>query len=345
MRALRIHGPCIAKVDDIPVTPPNNHEVLVKVMAAGICGSDIELYNNDNPHIKDGRTKLPMVIGHEWAGKIVELGSGVTGFQIGDSVTGECAIHCGHCEYCLSGHYNLCTNLCEPGIFKRDGGFAEYITFPADSLHKFKNLSFVEAAMIEPLTVSFYAATRAKVHPTDYVLVTGAGPIGLQTAQILKKVFNVKKVLLSDIRESRLTIGLSLGADAVINVSKENLYDRICELTEGHMLDRVIETSGAAVVFNQLKGTIKPRGRIVTVGIFGSQKVNIDLDELVLNELTIVGANGSPSNWDDVIQIAESGVIQLKPLVSHVLSMEEFTKGIQLIVEKKENTCKVILKP
>ena len=173
MKAIVIHGPCEAKYEEVPVKKPESGEVVIKVKAVGLCGTDYELYTNDMVYIKEGLCKLPMIPGHEWSGVITEAGENTRGFQIGDKVTGECTVSCGYCSFCKKGHPNMCLNRTETGVMSRDGGFAEYITFPVSALHKFSGIAFEEAALIEPTGVAMYVVMRAQVSPLDNVLVMG----------------------------------------------------------------------------------------------------------------------------------------------------------------------------
>jgi threonine dehydrogenase-like Zn-dependent dehydrogenase len=147
MKAIVIHGPSDARYEEVPVKPPQEGEVVIQIKAIGLCGTDYELYTNEMVYIKEGLCKLPMIPGHEWSGVIVEVGSNVGDFKVGDKVTGECTISCGHCDFCKSGHHNMCTERTETGVMSRDGAFAEYITFPVSHLHKFSNISFEKAVI------------------------------------------------------------------------------------------------------------------------------------------------------------------------------------------------------
>ena len=199
--------------------------------------------------------------------------------------------------------------------------------------------------MIEPTGIALNAIIRGKVTPLDNVLVIGPGPIGLQTAQIAKKVYGANKVILSGTRDERLERSKSYGLDGTINIKKENIKDRIFEITDGKMIDVVIETSAGIDVFKEIKDVIRPFGRIVLIGFFGSKKPEIDWDAYSTRDLTIIGALGSPGIWDDVINMLESGKIETRSLISHRLKLEDFEKGIDIMVNRKENACKVILNP
>lgn len=345
MRAVRIHGPSFVKIDEVPVKKPGKNEVLVKIKAAGLCGTDYELFTNDMVYLKDGRSRLPLLPGHEWSGVVEDVGEKVIRFKRGDKVSGECTVSCGKCEFCLKGKYNQCIDRTETGIMNRDGGFAEYITFPESHLHKFETLPFEEAALIEPTGIALYALMRAEITPMDNVMVVGPGPVGLQAAQIAKKVYGAKKVILTGTRDERLERAKGYGLDGVINIRKDNIEDRVREITNGQMIDMVIEASGGESVFKDIEKVTRPCGRVVLVGFFGSKQPRIEWDSFTTKDISIIGSLGSPGIWDSVIEMLESGKIETKTLISHVLGLEDFEKGLDMMVNRKDNACKVILVP
>ena len=345
MKAVVIYGPEKVKLEDVKIKEPGCGEVLIKIKAAGLCGTDYELYTNDMVYLNEGLSKLPIIPGHEWSGVIEKIGEGVSKFKAGDKVTGECTVSCGKCYYCERGIQNQCKNRTETGIMNREGGFAEYITFPVSHLHKFKTLSFEEASLIEPTGIALYAVMRGNVTPFDNVMVTGPGPVGLQAAQIAKRVFNAKRVILTGTRQERLDRAKNYGLDGFVNIRKEDIKDKVEKITNGEMIDVVIEESGGKSVFDDIKKVINPRGRIVLNGFFGSKEAHIDWDHITVNDISIIGSLGSPNIWDDVIAMLEAGKIETKSLISHVMKLDKFEKGLDIMVKRKENACKVILKP
>jgi len=340
MRAVRVYGPCDARVDEMPVAEPKEKEVLVKVKSIGLCRTDHEIYTNNLIYIKNGTSKMPIIPGHEWSGVVAKTGPGVTKYKPGDKVVGECTLSCQSCKYCFSGNYNVCQNREETGIIKKDGAFAEYIVFKEAFLHRFNRISFDEAALIEPAGIALYALMRGDIRPIDNVLVIGPGPIGLLASQIAKKVYGANRVILSGTKEEKLNRAQAYGLDGLIHVRKEELGKRVSEITNGKMIDVVIETSGAKDIFTDIKEVINPAGRIVVVGFF-SQSIDIDLDYFTTRNISIFGSIGSPGIWDYVIELIESDKIDVKSIISHVLGLEEFDKGMELITQEG-NVCKVI---
>ncbi len=345
MKALRIHGPSIIKIDEITVREPGEGEALIRIKAVGICNSDYELYTNEMIFIQNGSIKLPMIPGHEWSGVIEKLGPGVKRFKVGDRVTGECSVGCGNCDYCKKGFYDQCQFGTDTGFRGRDGAFAEYITFPESHLHNIGNMSFEDGAMIETATISLNGILKGEVSALDNVLITGPGPIGLMAAQIAKKVFNSKKVILSGTRDSRLEVGSKFGLDGVVNVKKENLYDKVRELTEGEMIDVIIETSASSNIFNEIQDLLKPCGRIVLLGFFGAREAKINWDAFTVKDFTLKGCIGSPAIWPDLISMVKSKKIDLSPLITHTFPLSRFEEGLNIMINRLENVIKVVINP
>jgi 2-desacetyl-2-hydroxyethyl bacteriochlorophyllide A dehydrogenase len=348
MKAIRIYGPYDARYEEVPVKKPEAGEVVIKIRAVGLCGTDYELYTNEMVYIQEGLCKLPMIPGHEWSGDIVEVGERAGSFKVGDKVTGECTVSCGKCSFCKKGLYNMCTDRTETGVMSRDGGFAEYITFPISHLHKFENISYEEASLIEPTGIAMYVVMRSHITPLDNVMVMGPGAIGLQAAQIVKRIFGAKKIIITGTRKERLDRARAYDLDGYINVREEDLYARVHEITGGEMIDTVIETSAGLTVFDDIKKVINPCGKVGMVGFFGAKKPNCDWDSFTTRDISIYGSLGSPHVWDDIIHMMENGKLDTKNLISHEMdlkSYDDFKKAMDTMVERRENVCKVILKP
>ncbi|MCX7429323.1 MAG: alcohol dehydrogenase catalytic domain-containing protein, partial [Planctomycetia bacterium] len=223
-------------------------DVLVRVRAAAICATDIELYDGTMFYLTSGMAQLPLIPGHEWSGDVVDVGSNATDFAVGDRVAGECSIGCRQCDSCRRGWYHLCRNRSETGLLKQPGAFAEYISFPRFFLHKVNELSHESAACIEPTGVALNPTKTARVCPEDYVAVMGPGTIGLFAVQTAR-AYGAKKVILSGCNDARLAVGKQLGADETVNVCTENLVEKVSAATNGHMVDVVIEAAGKKAVW------------------------------------------------------------------------------------------------
>jgi L-iditol 2-dehydrogenase len=206
MKAIRIHGPKKVEYDDVPMPRVGPDQVLVRVRAAAICATDIELYDGTMFYITNGMAQLPLIPGHEWSGEVVEVGDNAHEFAVGDRVVGECSIGCRQCDDCRRGWYHLCRNRAETGLIKQDGAFAEYISFPRFFLHKVNGLNYESATFIEPTGVALNPTKTAKVCPEDYVAVMGPGAIGLFAIQTAR-AYGAKKVILVGCSDPRLLEG------------------------------------------------------------------------------------------------------------------------------------------
>ena len=344
MKAIRVYGPGDLRYEDVDMPEVGPDDVLIKIKATGLCGTDLEVYDCSMVYIASGMSTLPLIPGHEWSGDVVELGSNVTEFSLGDRVTGECSVGCLTCPYCVRGWYNQCPNRTETGLLNRDGGFAEYIAFPKYFLHKCNNMAYEESAFIEPTGVALYPTKLTRVCPDDYVAVMGPGPIGLFAVQTAK-AYGARKVILIGTRKARLDIGRQLGADVTINIREENLVEKVKDATDGHMIDVVIEAVGKPAVWQDIAAILAPRARVAMTGLFGGPKCEVDFDPLVVNNITIFGTLGGPSVWDEAIDLHERGLITAKPLITHRLPLSEFHKGIEIMQKRTENVIKVVIEP
>ena len=344
MKAIRIHGPEDVRFEEVPIPEVGPEDVLIQVRAAGLCGTDLELYDGTMFYITSGMTKLPIIPGHEWSGEVVELGSNVNEFSVGDKVTGECSVGCRSCLYCIRGWYNQCQSRTETGLLNRDGGFAEYISFPKYFLHKCNAMKYDEAAFIEPTGVALYPTKLTNVCPEDYVAVMGPGPIGLFAVQTAK-AYGARKVILSGTNDARLSVGKQVGADVTINIKKENLVEKVKEVTNNHMIDVVIEAVGKPSVWDDIASIIAPRARIGMTGLFAGKKCAVNFDPLVINNITVLGCLGGPGIWDEAISLHERGQVTAKPIITHHLPLKEFEKAIEIMRDRIDNAIKVVLEP
>jgi 2-desacetyl-2-hydroxyethyl bacteriochlorophyllide A dehydrogenase len=343
MKAFRIYGGRQAQFEELPDPVYGPDEVLLRVGAVSVCGTDLEIYQGTMFYFTSGLAQYPIIPGHEWSGEVLAVGSSVTDFKPGDKVVGECTVACGACEFCRNGWYNQCPNRRETGILNLDGGFAEKMHFPAAFLHKFDGLTFEEASMCETTAVSVYAVRLAQVCPSDYVAVVGPGPIGLQALQAAK-AYGARKVVAVGGRAVRRDLALSLGADDVIDPAYD-LVEETLRVTDGRKFDVIIESTGNPDVTLDLMKIVRPRGRIVLVGLFNSQMGQFDLDALVVNNISVLGSLGSPNVWDETIHLMESGQIRSQPLISRRLPLGQAADVFDLMEAKDPDLVKAVLLP
>jgi len=299
------------EVVDLPVPEAGRGEVLIKVRAAAICGSDLGIYYYTPAY---SEMKLPVVMGHEFAGEIAEAGSGVEGYSVGDRVLSESVKACGSCRYCLEGMSNLCVGSTLFGIHT-DGGFAEYVTVPHELLHRIPDgMSFEEAAVVEPLS--------------------GIGPIGLFSAQLFRLAG--ARVLLTGIGvdTERFRIAEGLGFEAV-NVEEEDLVEKVMVMTGGSGADIAFVAVGAASALRQAVQLVRKRGHVTVVGIFPGD-VELPMTRIVRREITLAGAyDARPVNFPDSIGLLESGTVNAWDIITHRFSLDEAEEAFEIAISKK----------
>ncbi len=329
MKAIVIDGAKTAAFRTVAQEPLGPGDVLVRLLATGICGTDVEIFDGTMPYFTAGMARYPVIPGHEWVGEIVETGTAVTGFRPGDRVVGECSVGCMACATCLAGAYHRCARRTETGILNRNGGFAEYVTFPALFLHPIARHVPIEcAAMVEPAAVAFNGVRRAGVSPRDSVAVFGDGPIGLLVA-MMARAFAARHVTVVGGTPHRLALARDLGVDATIDIGDAPDIAAALQDASGAAPTVAIEATGNPAAVETAINAVATGGRIVLLGLFTGQRPRaLDLDRLVIGEISLRGALGSPGVWPDVIRLIESGRIDPRPLVSETLPLSGFVDGI-----------------
>lgn len=309
---------------DIDEPRPTADQVLIKVHAAGICGTDLHIYKDEF------RSRPPVVLGHEVSGEIVALGERVAHLSVGARVTTETYFStCGVCMYCRRGQRNLCLNRLSIGSGV-NGGFTQYLVVPAANIHLLpENVDLMAGALTEPLACVVHAVlSESTIAPGDVAVIAGPGAIGLLTLQVVKAAGARAIVLGTDADSARLELALQLGADAVVDVSENDPEPFIRELTqEGLGADVVYECSGAGPAAAQLLKLVRRRGRYVQIGLFG-KPVAWDLDQVCYRELTVTGSNASvPAAWDKALKLMASGRVKTAPLITGVVNITDWEQA------------------
>ena len=319
------------EVREIPRPTPAPDEVLIKVKSAAICGSDLGIYHYTPAYSK---MKLPVVLGHEFSGEIIETGPEVIGYKKGDRVLSESVKACGVCEFCKKGMSNLCDASTLFGIHT-DGGFAEYITVPHKLLHRIPDgMTYDQAALVEPLSNAVHFVrdiTPFKID--DYVVVQGCGPIGLFSAQLFK--LGGARVLVTglSVDKLRFEIAEKLGLET-LNIETESLEERLMKDTDGRGADIAFVAVGAPPVVKQATQIIKKRGLVTVVGIFGKE-VSLDMTWVVRRELMIHGAyDAKPVNFPQSIDLINRGLVDVESVLTHKLSLDQAEEGFKVALEK-----------
>ncbi|TRX55197.1 L-threonine 3-dehydrogenase [Thalassomonas sp. M1454] len=313
---------------DSPKPEVGPNDLLIKIKKTAICGTDIHIYNWDEWSQKT--IPVPMVVGHEYAGVVVGMGSEVKGFVQGDRVSGEGHITCGHCRNCRGGRTHLCRNTIGVGV-DRTGSFAEYLVIPAYNAFKLPDeISDDLAAVFDPFGNAVHTALSFDLVGED-VLITGAGPIGIMAAAVAKHV-GARHVVITDINEYRLELARKMGATRAVNVSKENLKDVMNELGMTEGFDVGMEMSGVPMAFTDMLANMNNGGKIAMLGIPGKDMA-IDWSQVIFKGLTIKGIYGREmfETWYKMASLIQSG-LDLSPIITHHFPIDDFQQGFDAML-------------
>ena len=320
------------------VKPKLGHnDLLIKIKKTAICGTDIHIYNWDDWAKKT--IPVPMVVGHEYAGEVVGIGLEVKGFDIGDRVSGEGHITCGHCRNCRGGRTHLCRNTIGVGV-DRPGSFAEYLVIPAYNAFKLPDeISDDLAAIFDPFGNAVHTALSFDLVGED-VLITGAGPIGIMAAAVAKHV-GARHVVITDVNEFRLDLATKMGATRAVNVSKQSLTEVMAELGMTEGFDVGMEMSGVPTAFTDMLANMNNGGKIAMLGIPG-EDMAIDWSQVIFKGLTIKGIYGREmfETWYKMASLIQSG-LDLSPIITHHFSIDDFQQGFDAM--RSGQSGKVIL--
>ncbi|WP_299002572.1 L-threonine 3-dehydrogenase [uncultured Shewanella sp.] len=322
---------------DAPKPQLGPNDLLIKIRKTAICGTDVHIYKWDE--WSQNTIPVPMIIGHEYVGTVVEIGQEVKGYSIGDRVSGEGHITCGYCRNCRGGRTHLCRNTSGVGV-NREGAFAEYLVIPAFNAFKIPNdISDDLAAIFDPFGNAVHTALSFDLVGED-VLITGAGPIGIMAAAVCRHV-GARHVVITDVNEYRLALAKEMGATKAVNVAKENLTDVMAELGMTEGFDVGLEMSGVPSAFHAMLNTMNHGGKIAMLGIPGSE-MPIDWSKVIFKGLTIKGIYGREmfETWYKMASLIQSG-LDLSPIITHHFPIDEFQAGFDAMCSGQSG--KVIL--
>ena len=327
---------------DVPVPAINEGDVLVKVKAVGICGSDRHYYQHGR--IGDFVVEGDFILGHEAAGEVVQIGNGVKNLKVRDRVALEPGVTCGQCEYCKTGLYNLCPDVRFFATPPYHGVFTNYVAHPEDMCFKLPdNVSYVEGALIEPLSVGLHATRRGGVKLGDTVVIFGVGCIGLSTL-LSSKARGATNIIVVDMMENRLQIAKKLGATYALNPQKINVIERINEITDGKGAHVVIETAGAAMTVKQTADVVKPGGTIVLVGMTPKDKVEFNFMKLMNKEGSIKTIFRYRNLYPTAINAISSGLINVKNIVSHEFDFKDTKIALDYVANNGDKVVKAVIR-
>jgi L-iditol 2-dehydrogenase len=342
MKALLLSQYRHLELAELATPRPGRDEVLIRVAACGICGSDVHGYDGAS-----GRRIPPIVMGHEAAGTIAAVGEGVKCWSEGDRVTFDSTIYCGECAPCLQGNVNLCDRRQVLGVscgdYCRAGAFAEFVVVPARIVYRLpENLSFAEAALLEAVAVALHAVSLVPVAAGSRALVIGAGAIGLLLQQALM-VAGCSRVFVADVDPTRLRLSSELGATGTLAASP-NLARSISELTEGTGVDLAVEAVGKTETVNAAIDSVRKGGSAILVGNI-SPEVTLPLQKVVTRQIRLQGSCASAGEYPRAIELLSSGAIRVKPLITAVAPLADGPRWFERLYAREPNLMKVVLAP
>jgi L-iditol 2-dehydrogenase len=347
MRALVVRAPNAFAVEDVERPRPGRFEVLCKVQAAAICGTD--------PHIIEGHypgfwpKEWPLVPGHEWCGEIVELGEGAEalGWAVGTRVAGTSHAPCGFCKQCIEGRYNLCDNFGVEGLHSQyghntDGAYAEYVVHSVRSVFAVpEGLSDEEAAMLDPTAIALHTVRRSRLQPGDTAVVVGPGVMGLLVAECAQALGAGRVIVVG--RGERLARAAQMGHETV-DFSAGDPVAAVRAMTNGLGAEVVLECSGAAEALAQCVGMARKGARVAVIGI-PLEDARVPLQRLVLDEIEIVGVRAAAGEMPRAIALVAAGRIRLRELITHRFGLEDFADAYRTFTERIDGALKVIVRP
>ncbi|MBO0486637.1 zinc-binding dehydrogenase [Vagococcus fluvialis] len=347
MDNMEMKGVCKAKngydqmeLIDLEVPKATGDKIVIEVAYTGICGSDIHTFKGEY-----GNPTTPVILGHEFSGKVIDIGDKVTSVKVGDRVTSETTFSvCGICEYCKNKNYNLCPNRKGLGT-QQNGSMANFVLAREESIHLLPDtLSYEGAAMSEPLACCVHAMyQKSRLELKDTILIIGPGPIGLYLLQIAKEIGST--VIMSGITQDthRLKLAKELGADYVIDTQKNSLKELIDIVTNGSGVDKVYDASGSIHAINDCIPHIKKKGELIQVGLFKDKFNSIDLESIIQREIIYVGSRSqNPEDWPIAIHLLDKGAIEVNKMITKVFDLNSWREAFESVMSGEE--IKVMIK-
>lgn len=334
MKAVVIQKPGqpVLKDTDIPIPPKGFARI--KVKAAAICATDLEILDGNIP------ANYPIIPGHEWSGTVDSVGDEADSRWVGKNVVGSNDVVCLKCEACLNGNWRYCKSFEEIG-FKRNGAYAEYVIVPVYGLcEKPDNISFEHAALCEPLGVALGTFKKAKAKSGDTLLIMGAGSIGLSMLAV-GKAMGMRKIVVCATKESRLRTAKAMGAYATVATSEENLEDAMQRLHPGGT-DLVIDATGIEECIQSCLRIAKRGGTVMLAGYGRGKNMSIRIDDIHVKNLKVIGAGNNWNMFKKAVSLMEDGLVDLSRFVTHRLSLEEFETGLDMARKRPEGFIKAV---
>ena len=321
---------------EIPLREPSTNEVMVKVKAVAICGSDLHLFKGKHPS-----ASLPAAVGHEMAGEVFSCGSEVTRFKEGDRVTVEPVIACGVCHFCFRGQYNLCERISFQ-YRKGQGAFADYFYVPEHRVYKLpENVSFQEGALVEPCSVALHAVRTSKIKIGQTSAVFGAGAIGILVSKIASNLTGIKSFV-TDLNTFRVNRAIELGSYDTSNWTKDEFINRVNSLTDNLGVHAAFEAVGVEATLNQAMQIVRKGGTITLLGIFEDPTPKIPVNLFVQKEISLTGSQGYAWDFQDAINMISTGQVEVQKLITSQLPYSKLQYGFDLLMEPGNNQIKIV---
>lgn len=343
MKAAVMHNTREIKIEEYPVPQIGPDEVLIKVMAVGICGSDLHYYS----HGRIGKYVVdkPFILGHECAGDIAAIGSNVQRFQVGDRVAVEPGVTCGRCDACKEGRYNLCPDVEFLATPPFDGAFVQYIKIREDFVFAIPDeLSYEAAALVEPFSVGIHAANRTGLQPGSSVAIMGMGPVGLM-AVAAAKAYGAAAIIVTDLEPLRLEAAKQMGATHIINIREQDPLEEIKRITSGKGVDVAWETAGNPKALQAALGSLRRGGKLAIVGLPAQDEIPLNVPFIADNEVDIYGIFRYANTYPQGIRFLSSGIVDANKLITDKFALEQTQEAMERALNQKSECLKIIVYP
>lgn len=327
--------------DQVPTPLPAHGEVQIRVKACSVCGSDVHGFDGST-----GRRIPPVIMGHEASGMITACGEGVTNYHVGDRVTFDSTIFCTECDMCRAGKVNLCRNRRVLGVscdeYRQDGCFAEYVVVPQHILYPLpQNVTYVQAAMIEPLSIAYHAATRTRINPGDTVAVVGVGTIGLLTLQVVRS-FGAKEIIAVDIDDARLELARKNGATQCVNSAPDGALEKIRALSPlGEGVDVAFDATGIASTTNLCIHCVHLDGRVVLIGNL-APSIDFPLQYVVTRQISLFGSCASAGEYPACLALIASGQVEVDSMISKLVPLADGDRWMKKVYSREDGLAKIV---
>jgi len=344
MKAAFLHRPGEIRIEEVErprVEKPD--DVLIRVKAVGVCGSDVHYY--ERGRIGTFVVREPLILGHECSGEVVDVGPEVKNVKPGDRVAVEPGYPCRRCWYCKTGRYNMCLTMPFMGSPPTHGAYREYLTWPNDFVFPLpERVSYEEGAMVEPFAVGMQGAKRGGIKPGMSAAVIGSGPIGLATLQAAA-AYGATTLIVTDLVDSRLELARKLGATHTVNAADTDAISAVKEITQGEGADVVLETAGTVKTARQAQEMVRRGGVLVLVGMFAEQEFPLWVMDIIFREYDVRGVFRYLNCFPPALALVGAGRADVKSLITHEFPLERVQEAIEFARDRKDVAIKVLVKP